>query len=497
MILAAVLLAVGTAWGDDAVPPVINYQGKLLNSQGDPATNGSYVVEFRVWSDPTDTDTSKLLWGRKYPIYVVNGLFSSLLGEGGQAVSPAPLHANVVDAFASSIVCYMGLTVTDDPQGPVASPEEILPRQRMVSAPFAFTAENAKDLLSPTEIKADAGQNSVLRFSSGGAVTAKLYKNTDDKLIFYSENDSARYGSFHSDGLAVPTGLQIRRLVGSPIDGDRAYLWLTENADGSSNLKLANENDENDIVEIANAKGSIRIKNYYEGGAGQNISLDSVDDVVLEADDSVVANAGVSIDMDATYDIGMDVGRDVILNPGRDAVARANDDIILEADDNIKVMSLNNLWLQNTNQDVMVRLHNVPGNEFIKIIAPDYVYLQSTDLVKIETTGTGPDDCTEIRGKVSMFGPLENKGTLTAASTYIEETAATDGFVIVEVHNAHAQTTFGIIQQPHPVDVEAEPDGADDDSGSYPVAKGETWKVLAQGMGSGGHVKVYWRPVGL
>jgi hypothetical protein len=47
-------------WGQaQSVPPLINYQGKLMNAQNQPLADGTYGIEFRLW----DTATNGLVNG--------------------------------------------------------------------------------------------------------------------------------------------------------------------------------------------------------------------------------------------------------------------------------------------------------------------------------------------------------------------------------------------------------------------------------------------------
>ena len=127
------------------VPAAINYQGKLMDHEGNPVTSGGYRVGFRIWNDATGTGTVHLVWGREYPVNVMaDGLFNVLLANsGGTAVSnPAPQTNDLLQAFQDADR-YLGLTIVETPLGPVGSPEEIEPRQQLASAPFVFQAQGA------------------------------------------------------------------------------------------------------------------------------------------------------------------------------------------------------------------------------------------------------------------------------------------------------------------------------------------------------------------
>ncbi|MBA4387355.1 MAG: hypothetical protein C0404_05200 [Verrucomicrobia bacterium] len=124
-----------------SVPAVINYQGTLCDSNGNPLAEGNYEIAFRVWGQASGGATS--IWGRIHQVYVKNGQFSALLGDGGSpALNPPAITGNLLDAFYSQ-PRYLGLTVVTRLGIPVASPVELSPRQQITSVPFALHTETA------------------------------------------------------------------------------------------------------------------------------------------------------------------------------------------------------------------------------------------------------------------------------------------------------------------------------------------------------------------
>ena len=151
--LAAGLLLLATpvlAPAQTGIPAAINYQGTLTDNLGNPVTNGYYQVQFRIWDSPAMTGAGDYVWGRSYPLYVaVGGVFNILLNDdGGLVTTPGtPQVTNLLSAFAGPSR-YLGLTITANPQGAIASPVEISPRQQLVSAPYAMQAQNATAAVS-------------------------------------------------------------------------------------------------------------------------------------------------------------------------------------------------------------------------------------------------------------------------------------------------------------------------------------------------------------
>ena len=122
------------------VPVSINYQGKLTDSKGALLTAGYYEVAFRIWDNATQAEAGNFKWGRAFPLNLMsNGVFNVLLTDDGSPVTTpgTPAVSSLRSAFLGTDR-FLGLTITRNPLGAVSSPQEIVPRQQMVSAPFAL-----------------------------------------------------------------------------------------------------------------------------------------------------------------------------------------------------------------------------------------------------------------------------------------------------------------------------------------------------------------------
>jgi len=113
--LAFVLIA-GIAIAD--VPRMINYQGRLTDISGDPVSDSSYVVTFRIWDD--SAIGANILWEEEDTVLSNNGLFSLFLGKNHQ----------LTDSVFSEINRYLGIQISG--QG------EIYPRTRFTSVPYVY-----------------------------------------------------------------------------------------------------------------------------------------------------------------------------------------------------------------------------------------------------------------------------------------------------------------------------------------------------------------------
>ncbi len=104
-----------------AIPRMISYQGRLTDSLGNAVPNGSYSLNFSLYTTPTGGSP---FWTETQNVAVRGGLFYVLLG------SVTPL-ATVPDGGA----LYLGMAV--------GSEAEMAPRMRIVSAAYAYKADTA------------------------------------------------------------------------------------------------------------------------------------------------------------------------------------------------------------------------------------------------------------------------------------------------------------------------------------------------------------------
>jgi hypothetical protein len=146
LIAAVSALLFGLHTAGQSVPSLINYQGRLTGQTGSPLAGGYYVIQFRLWNDPTASSPANLIWSQQQSVIVqTNGIFDVLLGSpGGSAISGEyPAVANIASAFASSNA-FLGVTLISSNGVSVFGPSEILPRQQLLSVPFAVQAQMAQ-----------------------------------------------------------------------------------------------------------------------------------------------------------------------------------------------------------------------------------------------------------------------------------------------------------------------------------------------------------------
>ena len=126
--LGAALLQ--SATGAQTVPPYLNYQGMLRDAEGNPIS-GVKKLTFRIYKDVT-APLPEALWMEEHnEVTVRDGQFSVLLGNN----EPIP-----PELFTGPDL-FIGVTV--DPL------DEMVPRQRFASAPYAMVADHATALTAP------------------------------------------------------------------------------------------------------------------------------------------------------------------------------------------------------------------------------------------------------------------------------------------------------------------------------------------------------------
>ncbi|MBU2044643.1 MAG: hypothetical protein KJ619_05415 [Candidatus Omnitrophica bacterium] len=104
------------------IPPLINYQGKLTDSSGNPVTDGTHSITFRIY----DADNGgNLLWQETQNLLISRGIFSCMLG--GVTNLDLPFDKPY----------WLAIKVGSD--------SEMTPRQQLASVGYALRAENVEN----------------------------------------------------------------------------------------------------------------------------------------------------------------------------------------------------------------------------------------------------------------------------------------------------------------------------------------------------------------
>ena len=137
-----------------SVPGKMNYQGSLQDvSGGYPYENGVYTIDCRIYNSETG---GTCLWGGRYRAYVKNGYFNIMLGDETSTQrldnmadvtypNAGDLWKALWGANDTDTTRYLGVTVHEDNYGnTIENPTEIMPRQELLTSPFAFRAQSAQ-----------------------------------------------------------------------------------------------------------------------------------------------------------------------------------------------------------------------------------------------------------------------------------------------------------------------------------------------------------------
>lgn len=145
-VATTVILLAGTSLA--AIPGVVEYQGRLLESGGSPVADGNHVVLFEIFD--VAAGGSSLWSSGNRTVQTADGLFNYPLGDS--SAFPSGL-------FASNPDLYLEITIVGDPP--------LSPRTKLESVPYAFFAEGAQEVANEpgvTQFINDTGDDLVNGF---------------------------------------------------------------------------------------------------------------------------------------------------------------------------------------------------------------------------------------------------------------------------------------------------------------------------------------------
>ncbi len=180
LLIVGAVLFMGTvdSRAAETPPERMTYQGFLVDANGTPLGNtnpANHTVVFRIYDQ---SQGGNVIWSEVQVVTVDKGLFSVLLGEGAQFQNEP--HGNLSAAFVGSTadVRWIGITATD------LGANEVAPRLRLLTSPYAFLAQSAVSLASGgTSFLSKSGNN----VSVGGDL--RLTSDGTEFVVFPRSNE--------------------------------------------------------------------------------------------------------------------------------------------------------------------------------------------------------------------------------------------------------------------------------------------------------------------
>jgi hypothetical protein len=249
----------------------INFQGRLLNSQGATVPDGFYNIEFKIYQDgdgqtagdTTGSPAGSLKWTEDYlnanskGVKVINGFLSVELGS-------VTAFGSSIDWNQDTLWLSMNIGGTGGSCTPFSScsPDgEMVPMQPMTAAPYALNAGLLSGMSSSQFVQLNQGLQtdsangtSIYINKTGAGNLLDLQSGGNDAFILTNAGD-ATFGANANHTLSVTT-------AGSSVAGKS--LTFTAGGAGSGGSALAGGN----LVLQGGAGGGTN-------GAGGNVSIDA------------------------------------------------------------------------------------------------------------------------------------------------------------------------------------------------------------------------------
>ena len=242
----------------------LNFQGILLDDEGNPVSNSSHSLTFAIYEDEQE---SVSLWKETQTVFTLNGLFTVQLGIE-EEIDP--------EIFANDPETWLGIRVEFDP--------ELEPRIRMAYSPYAIHAITADNLVVPPP---SAQQIATLRWYDANETGIKVGLDFEPTAIAFDGEHLwvANHGDedeTDDDAVTKVRALDGKVVADFPVGDDPVAIVY----DGE-NIWVANH--DNDTLSMFRKDGSR--SRVFPSGGGQPVALafdgESVW-VVNEGSDTVV-----------------------------------------------------------------------------------------------------------------------------------------------------------------------------------------------------------------
>lgn len=248
-LVTALLLSIAlapSAFAVEGAPPFIDYQGSVLDDQGNPLAPTApalFKMEFRIWDQ---IGAGNLIWSEQQTVTVSKGQFSVRLGDGSAAtdIIPPKVPQNQLLLAFEGQDRFLGVTVVTNP----ALKTEITPRVAFLTTPFAHVANTASRVIQAAGTSSSlmlGGVGYATRKDDSGAATINLTLDQRTNLI-----------------AAGSTGTT----ANLPVNGDSHELLISKTDDSTQFVTIAPPAGGN----INGSSNSIRLKAKGESVTLQN-----------------------------------------------------------------------------------------------------------------------------------------------------------------------------------------------------------------------------------
>ncbi len=182
LIILILFSVLGKHTVSQAAEKQISYQGQLLGSNGTAVVDGTYSVDFLLYTDSVD---GSIVWAENADIQTLGGLFSYQIGSFNSLTS---------SLFQQYPILYLELRISGTP---------ILPRSRLGASAYAFSASDISgyDSNAIKSIETDSENRSLTLYDSLGNSYITFQQKAGDSALIIPD------ASINADELLNEPGL--------------------------------------------------------------------------------------------------------------------------------------------------------------------------------------------------------------------------------------------------------------------------------------------------
>ena len=226
ILMTSLILLTFTISINAEVPQLINYQGRLTDTGGNPVEDAEYLLTFTIYDG-----SESIIWREIHTnVNTSNGLFNVLLGAGDNT-GYGPLTGSHFEGSER----WLGIQVNGD--------LEIVPRTRLTSVPFSYHSLNADDADMVDGVDASDLEESAEIISAIDQFSEDLSQMQFDNLFHYY------YGGFLGPGTYVlftapaDKAIYITGIIGFADGSDIAHIKFGVDGYTVLNVPVGNSSD--------------------------------------------------------------------------------------------------------------------------------------------------------------------------------------------------------------------------------------------------------------